>query len=113
MKQYFKLFQINIDEDNYDDEDLVDDFELLKNMLRIRDLNMIFNHEILIEKEMILLLGADLPEPKPFFLKLDWNALKEFKTQINDGKKFDYKKIGLDKSTINEINSLFSSFFLL
>lgn len=111
MKQYFKLFQINIDEDNYDDEDLVDDFELLKNMLRIRDLNMIFNHEILIEKEMILLLGADLPEPKPFFLKLDWNALKEFKTQINDGKKFDYKKIGLDKSTINEINSLFSSFF--
>ena len=72
---------------------------------------MIFYHEILIEKEMILLLGADLPELKPFYLKIDWDDLKEFKTQINNTKKFEYKKLGLDKSTINEIDLLFSSFF--
>lgn len=111
MKKYIQLFKINVNEDNYDAEDMKQDLEILKIMLNIRDLNMIFNHEILIEKEMILLFGADLPEPKPFFVKIEWEDLKEFETQINNAKKFDYKKLGLDKPTINEIDLLFSSFF--
>ena len=111
MKKYLKVFKININDENYDEDDMHEDLAILKDMLKIRDINMIFNHEILVEKEMILLLGADLPEPMPFFQKISWNVLKEFEDQINECKKFNYETLGLDKSTINEINSLFSSFF--
>ena len=92
MKKYIQLFKINVNEDNYDAEDMKQDLEILKIMLNIRDLNMIFNHEILIEKEMILLFGAEQPESKHLYVKIDLDDLKEFETQINNAKKNVYRK---------------------
>ena len=41
---------------------------------------------------MILLYGADQPESKHLYVKIDLDDLKEFETQINNAKKNVYRK---------------------
>ena len=106
--EHLKKFKISINQDSYDEEDFVEDLGYIKDLLGLRDFNQVIHHEILIDKELVLLLDSEHPHSKPFFEKINWESLKPFKEEINNFEKFDFRKLQLNESTLNELNSLFS-----
>ena len=107
--KHLQKFKIIINQDHYDEEDFTEDLDCIKSLLGLRDFHQVFHHEILIEKELVLLLGTEVPKPKPFFEKVKWEDIEPFKDKINNFEKIDFEKLKISESTINEINSLFNS----
>ena len=51
-----------------DIDDFEDNSDFYRNMMNLREFEIIFNHEKLIESELLLFLSKDLPEYIPFFI---------------------------------------------
>ena len=55
-----------------DIDDFEDNLDFYRNMMNLREFEIIFNHEKLIESELLLFLSKDLPEYIPFFYYINW-----------------------------------------
>lgn len=96
--------------DFYDDEkDIIQDYEYIKSLINLRDFQCIFSHHIIIEREITFFLANDFPNSQPYYDYLILENLVEFKNEINNCKPFSYEKLNLDKTIINELNSLINN----
>ena len=60
-----------INDDYYDLDDLNDNLDILKNIMNLRELNFKDNHQLIIQKELLLFLNENLPKFQPFFEKIN------------------------------------------
>ena len=95
------------DPDYYDDKYLIEEnVELLKCITNLRDLPVILNHRLMIEKEISLLLGNNILIAKPYFNKIKWENLNKYKEKINAFQLFEFSDLNIQESIIMEIESL-------
>ena len=92
-----------------DIDDFEDNLDFYRNMMNLREFEIIFNHEKLIESELLLFLSKDLPEYIPFFYYINWKSIEPYKDDINKSKLIDFEKLDITKNTIKDINSLFKN----
>jgi len=107
----FEKEEISLDLSNfYDDEkDIFQDYEYVKSLINLRDFQCIFSHHIIIEREITFFLANDFPISHPYYDKLDFEKIKQFKNQINNCQSFPYEKLNLNDTIINELNSLINN----
>ena len=95
---------------DYYDKDLVEEnLELLKIITNLRDLPIILNHRLMVEKEISLLLGNNILIAKPYFNKIKWEKLKKYKEAINEFKPIEFSDLNIKESTIMEIESFINN----
>ena len=94
---------------DYELDEIEENLDLYQNIINLREFESIYQHEILIQKELSFFLSKDLPEFIPFFNTIDWKDLKDYKDAINNCQKVDFEKFDLSKSTKNDLNSLINN----
>ena len=81
--------------DYYDIEDLNDNLNFYTDLMDLREFEVIFKDEKLIEKELLLFLSKDLPEFIPFFNYIPWESIEPHLDEINNCTKIDLEKLGV------------------
>ena len=89
-----------------DDEDIIQDYQYIKNLINLRDFQCIFSHQLIIEKEMTFFLAGDFPRIMPFYNKISLFDIESFKDKINNCEKFEYEKLNLSEKTIKDLDSI-------
>ena len=78
--------ETDILKDYYDIDDLIDNLDFYRNLMNLREFEVMFDHEKLIEKELLLFLNKDLPDYIPYFYYIHWQSLEKYKEEINNCK---------------------------
>ena len=92
-----------------DIDDFEDNLEFYRNLMNLREFEVIFKHEKLLESEFLLFLSHDLPEFIPFFYYINWKTIEAYKADINNCKLIHLKNLDITQKTIKEINSIFQN----
>ena len=95
--------------DYFDIDDLNENLEFYSDLMNLRELEVIFKHEKLIEKELYLFLTEDLPEFIPYFKYIKYEFLEPYKDKINNCLLIDLKNLNISSKTIKDINSMFQN----
>ena len=93
--------------DYLDINDLSENLEFYRDLMNLRELEVIFKHEKLIEKELYLFLTGDLPEYIPFFNYIKYEFLEQYKDEINNCKLINLENLDISPKTMKDINSIF------
>ena len=101
------LADFELMKDYFDINDLDDNLDFYRDLMNLREFEVIFKHEKIIEKELLLFLSEDLPEYIPFFYYIPWESLKPYKADINNCKLIDLEKLDVTPKTRKDINSIF------
>ena len=98
--------------DDFDIDDLKENLDFYRDLLNLREFEVIFKHEKLIESELLLFLSEDLPEFIPFLYYLKWKSIEPYKDKINNSIIIDLENLDITQKTRNDIYSLFQNDFL-
>ena len=96
------LHDLILNEDYYDENELNEDLEFLRNLMNLREFESIDKHELIIQKELLIFLSEELPHFSPFFQKIDSNIINKYKDKINLCEKISLED--LDDLEINQKN---------
>ena len=94
---------------SFDMDDLDDNLDFYRDIMNLREFEVIFKHKQIIEKEFLLLLSKDLPDIIPIFNFIQWQLIEPLKEDINNGILVDLQKLDITQKLSAEINSLFQN----
>ena len=86
----------NIIKEYFDTDEFEDNLDFIRNIMNLKEFEIIFKNNKLIETEFLLFLSEDLPQFIPFYFYIDWKLLEPYKADINNRKLINIEK--LDKS---------------
>ena len=78
-----------------DIDDFEDNLDFYRNLMNLREFEVIFKHEKLLESEILLFLSKDLPEFIPFFYYINWKTIGPYKADINNCKLIDFENLDI------------------
>ena len=78
-----------------DIDDFEDNLDFYRNLMNLREFEVIFKHEKLLESEILLFLSKDLPEFIPFFYYINQKTIEPYKDDINNCKLIDFEKLDI------------------
>ena len=96
------LQDLSLNEDYYDEKEVNEDLDFLRNLMNLRELESNNKHELIIQKELLIFLSEELPHFSPFFQKIDSNIINKYKDKVNLCQKISLED--LDDLEINKNN---------